>query len=69
MSHDFDIFVKAHLPEVLSEAKKNQALAFFKSVNHNQYNRTHLKLSKQPIAAEIQLQDCAILLSFSHNQL
>ena len=69
MSRNFDIFVKAPSQEVLGDAKKKQALAVVNFGHHNQHKWTSVKLSKQPVVTDIQLQDGAILLSFSHNQL
>jgi len=69
MNHNFDIFVKEHLQEILCEAEKDHALAFIRKGHINSHKRAQLKLARQLTVPEIPLQDCAVSPSFSHNHL
>jgi hypothetical protein len=67
MNHNFDIFVKEHLQEILCEAEKDHALAFIRKVRINSHKRVKLKLSHQLTVSEIMLQDCAVSPGFSES--
>jgi hypothetical protein len=69
MNNNFDTFVKEHLQEILCEAEKDHALAFIRKTRPNQHKRAQLKLPRQSVGPEIQLQDCAVSPSFSHSHL
>lgn len=69
MKHDFDIFVKEHLQEILCEAEKEHALDFIRKAHINTHKRAQLILPRQLTAPEIPLQDCAVSPSFSHSRL
>lgn len=69
MNRDFDLFVKEHLQEVVCEVEKNHALAILRRARLDQHKRFQLKLPRMMDIPEIQLQDCAISTSLSHNQL
>jgi len=69
MNRDFDLFVKEHLQEVFCEIEKNHASALLKRARLDQPKQFQLKLSRKKVVPEIQLQDCIISTSLSHNQL
>ena len=69
MNHNFDIFVKEHLQEILCEAEKEHALAFIRKVRIISHKQTQLKLTNQFEVSEVTLQDCAVSPSFSKSHL
>ncbi len=69
MNHNFDIFIKAHLQEILCEAEKEHALAFMRKARINSHKRAQLKQARQLTVSEIPLQDCAVSPNFSQSRL
>jgi hypothetical protein len=69
MNHNFDIFVKDHLQEILCEAEKELALAFIRKVRIISHKQAQLKLTNQFEVSEVPLQDCAVSPSFSKSHL
>lgn len=69
MIRDFDVFVEEHLQEVLCQAEKEQALTFVRKASAAMHASVRPEPLHYPDTTEIQLQDCAISPSFSHNHL
>jgi hypothetical protein len=69
MDHNFDVFVKEHLQEILCEAEKNHALSLLKAPRSDRPKQKHLKQAQMLMASDIQLQDCAVSPSFSQSHL
>jgi hypothetical protein len=74
MDHDFDVFVKEHLDNILCEVEKNNALAKIKVRPAKSHKLFHINLHHKvdmPVfdVPDVELQDCAVSPSFSFNHM
>ena len=69
MDHNFDIFVKDHLADILCQAEKEQALARLRKARTESHKTDQPKLDPRSIIQPAQLQDCAVSPGFSYNHL